>query len=183
MQFGASVLDLKGMWQTINKSGRTGSFSFVVSDHFDSGGAFFSFPSPSTPSSHLSSFLNPRKLRSHTSASWDCDSVWFYGSRSSSASSAGMLNGMAVCLMKRFKTRVSPWAVPSPHFYCLLIPVRLWATITASFRIKRVDKRHPGRWVRFPVRKKRKHGAAEPTGPLVRFATLDGRKTKHIREA
>lgn len=48
------MLDLKGMWQTINKSGRTGSFSFVVSDHFDSGGAFF-FPFPPHPPLHRTS--------------------------------------------------------------------------------------------------------------------------------
>lgn len=35
-------------------------------------------------------------------------SIWFYGSRSFYATSSGMLNGMAVCLMNRFKTQVSP---------------------------------------------------------------------------
>lgn len=58
----------------MNKPGRTGSFSFVISDHFDSGGAFFLSPPrpfvapliifqpPQTPVAHLCELGLPFRL-------------------------------------------------------------------------------------------------------------------------
>lgn len=78
-------------------------------------------------------------------------SIWFYGSRSFCATGSGMLNEMSVCLMNRVLTQVSPRAMPFPlFFYCLFIPMRLCATITALFWL-RMQTRWPRRPVWFPV--------------------------------
>lgn len=129
--------NLKERWQII-KNIHTGAFSFVISEHHNSGSfaLFIILQPPQTSVKHLCG------LGTH--------SIWFYGSRSFYATSTGMLNGMAVYLMNRFKTQVSPRAVPFPLFYCLFIPMRLCATITASFRLS-MWTTPPKRQVWFPI--------------------------------
>lgn len=69
-----------------------------------------------------------------------------------------MLNGMAVCLMKRFKTRVSPWAV-----LCRAVSPFLLSTYFSEIMgnnnclvlIKRVDKRHLRKVGTIPSRMKK----------------------------
>lgn len=78
-------------------------------------------------------------------------SIWFYGSRSFYATSTGMLNGMAVCLMNRFKTQVSPRGCAVSSFLSSIYAEEIMCNNNCL-----VPTGWPGGPVPFPVREQRK---------------------------
>lgn len=78
-------------------------------------------------------------------------SIWFYGSRSLYATSSGILNGMAVCLMNRFKTQVSPRGCAISSFLSSIYAEEIMCNNNCL-----VPTGWPGRPAPFLVREQRK---------------------------
>lgn len=78
-------------------------------------------------------------------------SIWFYGSRSFYGTSTGMLNGMAVCLMNRFKTQVSPRGCAISSFLSSIYTEEIMCNNNCL-----VPTGWPGKAAPFPVPEQRK---------------------------
>lgn len=90
--------------------------------------------------------------------------------------------------MKRFKTGVSPWAVPGRDVSPFLLSSyfsEIMGNNNCLVPIKRVHKRHPRKvgWTKEGSQSEKKSQRRGADRPLVSYSTLWGMKTKHIPAA